>query len=382
MVQTAPDILTEVAALRPLIESHADAAERARRQPPEVIEALTNAGIFRLLVPRALGGLESDPVTMVRVFEELSIADGSAGWIAMIGGTTGVVGGALPEAAGRRVFGDPSVIASGVIAPKGKARPTDGGYIVSGRWPFASGCEHSDWLTGGCFVFDKGEDAFPSLYLMFFPASDAEVIDTWHVSGLRGTGSHDIAVKEVFVPSELAVNFGSPTRTQPGALYAFPIVGLLAIAVASVALGIARRSLNELIALAPGKTPAFGFAAIAERPAVQEGIARGEAALRAARALFLQTIEETWEQVQDGQEVSLRDRALLRLAASQAVAGSVQAVDAAYNLAGSSSIYETSVLQRCFRDIHVLTQHATVAPPTFEVVGRVLLGLDAGTPLV
>jgi alkylation response protein AidB-like acyl-CoA dehydrogenase len=376
--QTSPEsILTAAAKMAPLIREHADAAERERRAQQPVIEAMTKAGVFHMFVPQKLGGFELDPASGVRVLEELSAADGSAGWCAMIGATTGIVSAYLPEEGARTIYGDrPGVITGGVVAPRGAAEAVDGGYRVSGRWPFASGCQHSQWLLGGCMVRTSDNEGAPDQRFVMFPASSVEIIDTWHVSGLRGTGSHDIAVDGLFVPAEHTYSVLTGRPFHPGPLYRLSMMNHLSVCVAAVALGIARTALGAVKEMAQTKVPTGRRNAIADWSSGQQEVARAEASLRSGRAFLFEAMGETWEILNRGDSPSAEQRALVRLAATNAAWASVDAVDRAYNLGGGSAIYETNPLQRCFRDIHTLTQHVMVGVSSLEAAGRVLLGKD------
>jgi alkylation response protein AidB-like acyl-CoA dehydrogenase len=321
--------------LAPLIADHADEAERERRVPKAVVGELVSAGVFHMFVPRVFGGGEVDVAIGVRVLEELSKADGSTGWIAMIGATTGLISAYLPQQVAREIY-RPGVITGGVVAPRGTAVPENGGYRVNGTWSFASGCEHSHWLA--CASLVQGSDV-PDVRMMLFPATAIEIIDTWHVSGLRGTGSHDIAVNDAYVPTDYSFSLaGRPA--QSGVLYGFSLIGLLAVSVAAVALGIGRAAIDEIRDIAPNKTPMGRRKPLTEWNVAQVAIAEGEAALRSGRAFLLESVGAMWSTLERGEEPAIEQRALLRLAASQAVQGSVRAVDVAYNLGGGSSIYE------------------------------------------
>jgi alkylation response protein AidB-like acyl-CoA dehydrogenase len=380
--------LEAAAALVPAIRSAADRIEHDRRLPPELVRALADAGLFRLCVPRALGGLEADPATMIRIGETLAQADGAAGWSAMIGATSGVASGYLPEPAAREIYGaDPRVVTGGAFAPHGTATVVDGGYRVTGRWPFASGCEHCTWLMGGSVVVDAGRPrllpgGMPDSRLMLFPAADARIIDTWTVSGLRGTGSHDIAVEDLFVPAARSTSIITDRPRERGPLYAFPVFGLLALGIAAVGLGIARAAIDELVCLARAKTPTGSRRLLADRATVQAQVAEAEAVLGAARALVLGTVAEAWDRAQAEGTITLTDRARLRLAATHATMASVRATDLMYTAGGGSAVYASSPLQRQFRDVHVVTQHIMVAPATLELTGRILLGVDADTSML
>ena len=380
MRQPAVPPVAAALALAPQIRAAGDQIEQERRLPVTLVQALARAGMFRLCIPRALHGEEAEPTTLVRCLEALASADGSAGWCAMIGATSGVVSAYLSDTAAQEIYGqDPDVVTGGVFAPFGSAARVDGGFRVSGRWPFASGCQHCSWLMGGCVVEIDGT---PRSRMLLFPATAAQIIDTWSVSGLRGTGSHDIAVTDLFVPASRCVALTTQVPRRRGPLYAFPVFGLLALGIAGVALGIARHAIDALVELAGAKMPTGSRRRLAERSAVQAQVATAEATLRAARALVFDAIGDTWEAAVTTGEISLGDRAALRLAATHATASAAQCVDAMYTAGGGTAIYTTSPLQRCFRDIHVVTQHMMVAAPTYELVGRILLGIDADTTML
>jgi indole-3-acetate monooxygenase len=355
-------------------------AERDRRLAPELVDALATAGLFRLCVPAGLGGGEAHPAVLVDAVEALSRGDGSAGWCVAIGATSGLVAGYLPEPAAREIYGRPDAIVGGVFAPKGRAVTADGGFRVSGRWPFASGCAHCDWLMGGSVVDEAGgvrmlANGMPDVRLMLVPARKVGIHDTWHASGLRGTGSHDIELADVFVPHDHSASVFSDPPLASGALYAFPLFGLLALAIAGVALGISRGALDDVVELARAKTPTGSRRLLAERPATQADVARAEASLTAARALLHEAIGRAWETASERREVPVDERAALRLAATHATTTAADVATAAYRLGGASAVYDGQPLQRRFRDANVATQHMLVAPPTWELAGRLLLGL-------
>src|ERR1700745_3302031 len=259
MSDAAPSSFLEAAAaLAPQIRSCAEEIEQSRRLPLPLVDAIAQAGLFRLWIPRSLGGEEADPMTLVRVVEEVSRADGAAGWCMAIGGEYGAFGGYLPAEAAREIYGsDAHVRTAGQFRPLGDAVVEDGGYRVTGRWPLVSGCQHSSWIVGGCRILDGEQprlkpDGSPVTRILFFPAADCEILDTWHSIGLRGTGSHDYAVADVFVPAKHSLSFRDPPVEQ-GPLYAFPSIALFSVVLAAVPLGIARHAIDILTALAGTK---------------------------------------------------------------------------------------------------------------------------------
>jgi alkylation response protein AidB-like acyl-CoA dehydrogenase len=368
------------------VRAAAAETERGRRLAPALVAKMAEAGLFRLAVPRDLGGLEASPREAIEALEELARADGAAGWCQMVAITSSLVAGYLDEPTAREIFGDPGSIVSGVFAPRGVARIVDGGYRVTGRWPFASGCQHATWLLGGAVIFEGAAPRMigggPETRMMIFRAADVIIHDTWNVVGLAGTGSHDIEVADVFVPAARSVSFFTDPRTRAGALYELPAFGFLALGVASVALGIAQSASDEFRRLASEKTPFGGKRPLAARPAIQAQIAEIESQIRAARAFLHAAIDRAFQAHSSAGSVSDDHRVELRLAACHATAGAARAVDLAYTAAGGSSIYASSPLQRCFRDVHVATQHVMVGPAIQELCGKVLAGIEADTSML
>lgn len=359
--------------------------EAARSLSPSLAAALAQAGAYRMLVPRCHGGLEVSPSTMISALRRLAYGDGAAGWCAMIGATTGLLAASLPEATAERIFGDPAVIPCGVTAPMGTAQREGPGWRVNGRWSFASASPNAHWLAGGCRLLDEGgapllgENGLPEQRLFFFRQEQITRYDTWHVSGLCGTGSGDMSVTELFVDEAFSVPLGAAPRVRTP-LYRFPTFGLLALGVASVSLGLAERALDEWTELAQRKAPAGSKRRLAERAPVQMAIAKAEGQIAAASAFMEQAADAAWGTASAGEKLTGEHRRRLRLAASHATWTAAKATTAAYHGGGGSAIYDTSRLQRCFRDVHVTTQHIMVGEPTFEVAGRGRLGLPLGGP--
>lgn len=373
------DVVAAARALHATLRSASAAIERERRLPAPIVEALVDTGVFRLCVPAELGGLEADVATLVGAIEAVAIADGAAGWCAMIGATSGVVSAYLPADAAQEIYGrNPRAITGGVFAPRGTAVPVDGGYTVDGRWSFASGCQHCDWLMGGCIV--RGDPAVPPR-MMIVPAREVQILDTWDTAGLRGTGSHDIVMTNRFVPASYSVSLvGDPARAG-GPLYRFPVFGLLALGIAGVALGVARAAIDELVALAAEKRPSDGRRTLAERGVIQAEVARAEALVGAARAYLFEQIGLAWDGAARGEPIPIAQRTRLRLAATHATDSAARAVDLMYAAGGGTAIY-ASPLQRCFRDVHTATAHAMIAATTWELAGRLLLGLPTDVSLL
>lgn len=373
-------ILESVRRLASIIRDHADDGERDRCLSKPVVRELVDAGIFRMLVPRSLGGEEVDPMTACRVVEEVATQDGATGWCAMIGACNGYFGGLMPSAGAREVYADRDVVLAGTFRPTGVAVAVDGGYRLTGRWPFASGITHSHWLMGGCRIMDGDRPrttsaGAPVVKLLFLPRAEATVLDTWYTGGLRGTGSHDFEVKDVFVPSGRTLWFADPP-VEAGPLYRFPTIALFSTLIASVPLGIARRAIEAFKALAKVKTPTGSQELLRLSPVAQSQLGQAEGLLRAGRAFLFEALDEAWTVVNRGEPLTWMQRGLLWLSATQATTQALEAVDIVYRAGGASSVYASTQLERCVRDIRAASQHLTVMSTNYEVAGQLFLGAD------
>lgn len=375
-------LLAAAVELSPRLSARSDEIENARRLPPDLATDLARAGFFRMMIPQVHGGLELHPAVSFQVMEALSRADGSTGWCVMIGAATALISAWLHEPVARTVYGPPESITGGVAAPMGRAERVEGGYRVTGRWPWASGSQHCTWLMGGAVVTEGGKprmvrEGVPETRIFIFPAERAVLHDTWFASGLCGTGSGDMEVKDLFVPEEYAFSLVTERPRVQSPLYGFPF-GLLGLGIPAVALGIARRAIDELTTLSKQKTLMLERRLLAARPAAQEAVADAEATVRSARAFLLEAIHATYAEATRG-PVSVRSRAELRLAMTHATRGAARAVDRMYEAAGGTAVFRSSALQRCFRDVHTATQHAMVSPATLELTGGLLLGQELPT---
>lgn len=355
-----------------LARTLAPVTEERRSLAPELLKKLVDAGLFRTGLPRSLGGEGVPPAVSLETAETVARGDASAGWCVSIAVTSSLLGAYLPATGGQEVFGDPRTVAAGVWAPRAKGRKVPGGVVVSGRWSFCSGINHADWLFGG-FLLDGAFRAAA------FPKSELEIHDTWHTSGLRGTGSHDCVATEVFVPDHRVVSVvdGPPADAEP--LHRFPLFGFFALSIAAAALGNARGAIDDLMLLAAGKVGLGSSRSLAERATTHATVARAEAALRAARALFYESIDAAWQAAQQAEPVTESLRTGLRLAASHATRTATEVVSDMYDLGAGTAIYQTSPLQRRFRDAHTATAHFQVSATSFELTGRLLLGLPTQT---
>lgn len=381
---TSADLIEAAKALAPQIEACREESERERSLPKSLVRSMAEAGLFRVWVPKSLGGLETDVETFLRVIEEVSKADGAAGWNVMIAGAAGMFAAYMPPDAAREIFGDPNAINAGAFAPKGRAVPESGGYRVTGRWPLASGCQHAAWLGGGCLIFDggaaprMGPSGLPDLKLMFAPVAECKILDTWYSAGLRGTGSHDFEIRDLLIPEERTFSLVDGNPCEAGVLYRAAILDVFGTVVSAVSLGIARAAIDTLTELAGAKVPAFSASVLKDRPTVQAKVAEAEALVRSARAFLYETVRDAWATVAADEKLSEEQRVLLRLAPAHAAASSAQAVDIVYTLGGATSVYTSSKLERCFRDVHVVTQHIGVSYAWYERTGQYFLGKGMG----
>ncbi|MEI6486176.1 MAG: acyl-CoA dehydrogenase family protein [Sphingomonadales bacterium] len=369
------------------IAARAADTEAQRRLPADLAAQLAQAGLFRLLVPKSLGGAEVDVATLFTTLESLGRADAATGWCVMIGGTTALLSAWLPDEHAREIWRDPHVITGGVFAPMGKAVVDGHDYIVSGRWAWGSGSANCSWLLGGAIILDGGEmrrlpGGAPDHRMMVMRREEVELIDTWDALGLRGTGSGDLAAHNVRVPQGRSVSFLTDTPRHDGPLYRFAPFGLLALGIAAVASGNALGALDDLKALAVAKKGQGSSRSLAERGVVQADYAAAHADLAAARALVLDEIAVAWDVVVAGDALDLPMRARLRLAATRLTQVAARVAAKMHELAGGTSVYASHPLGRRFRDAHVATQHVMVAPPTLELAGRVLLGLPADASML
>ncbi|WP_329059465.1 acyl-CoA dehydrogenase family protein [Amycolatopsis sp. NBC_01480] len=365
------------AKLGALAGEHAAETEQRRALAPAVVEAARTSGLFRTGLPRSLGGAEPSAAAVLRAAEKVAESDASTGWCLSIAATSSLLGAYLPAQGGQEVFGDPASIAAGVWAPRGKAIPAGGGVTVSGRWSFCSGVPHADWAFLGC-IRPEGDGG--RLVVAAIPTAELTVHDTWHTSGLRGTGSHDTSADEVFVPAHRLLSVVDGPPANAGTLHRFPLFGFFAASIAAAALGNARGAITELVELAGAKNPSGSRRTLAERSATQGAVAGAEASLRAAREFYYRAIGDAWQAAAAGSAVIAEElRLALRLACTHAVRTSAEVARTMYDLGGGSAIYETSPLQRRFRDAHTATAHFQVNPATYELAGRVLLGLPADT---
>lgn len=377
------DPLAEVARIGPTLRRNAEVSDREGRLPSESLDALRDAGMFRLYAPRALGGLEVDPVTYVLVQEELARHDPAAGWALQAAGSSAWWCSRLHDDTVREIYaqGPDQLLAVSFPVPM-EAVVAEGGYRISGQGAFASNVSDANWIWVTAQVTRDGDpesvDGTPVVRAAFFPATDARIVRTWDTLGMRGTDSNDVKVTNVFVPERRTFRIGidhSPGPLYDGPLYRAAAMVLVASYVPAVALGIAREALAELVAIAQGKTPFASSISLRERAMAQSKLGRAEGAVRSARSYLHDRIAHGWERAVAGSELTLEEKTEVLLAAVQAIDASVEAVNLVFSAAGTSGIHRRSPLQRYLRDILTLKQQGFVSESRFETVGQVFFGL-------
>jgi alkylation response protein AidB-like acyl-CoA dehydrogenase len=375
-------------ALAPRIRERAAEIEADRQLPRDLVLEVANARLFKVALSEAEGGLGADVVTTLRVIEEVARADGSTGWCLAMGINTFRQSAQFPTDVRRKLFhSDPVGVSAGSANPRGRAVAVPGGYRVTGHWFFASGCMHSSLLHGACKVFDgdvprrrpNGDQEVRIAY--FCPKSDARIIDTWNVSGMRGTGSHDIEVEDLFVPDAhtfSALDFRSRVTGPMNRMHGFDLAGC---GFCCVGLGVARAAIDEFVALAQTKVPRSSSELLRDRPIVQAEVGEAEAVLRSGRAFLFDTVGEMWQTVVGGGLVTERQRSDLRMAMTHAAQSAARATHMVCAAAGTTSIFMSSPLERYARDAEVVTRHNQLQFVNYEAVGRTLLGLESNSPL-
>jgi alkylation response protein AidB-like acyl-CoA dehydrogenase len=374
--------LEHARALGPELASAGAAIERGRELPERVVEALAQRGLFRLLLPRSLGGAELPPAAYVPVIEEIAKHDASTAWcLGQACGCSMTAAYLAPEAA-REIFGGPrGIVAWGPPGPA-EARAAPGGYRLTGTWSFASGSHHATWLGAHVAVFAEDgaprlrPDGSPVFRTLLFPKASTAMTDTWHVVGLRGTGSDTYTVNDLFVPDDHTVERGAaaPPR-EPGLLYAFSSSNVYSAGFAGVALGVARGMLDAFVDLARDKIPRAANRSLRDNNVIQAQTAQSEARVSAARAFLLRSLDDIWREAARTGRLSLDHNTTIRLASTWAIHQARDAVDTLYHAAGATAIFEENPFERRFRDIHTVVQQYQGRQSHFETVGQVLLGL-------
>jgi indole-3-acetate monooxygenase len=380
--------LAAVQALTPEIRAAAEEIEANRRLPPKIVDAMKRAGVFRMAMPREWGGPELDPLAQVRVIEALSYADGSAGWCAMINSDGGYFSAYLDQAVAREMYRDLDAPTGGSLLFTGRAEIVSGGYLINGRWPFVSGCQHCDWLIFSCNVIENGgtrtmSNGMPERRFCLIPAREVEVLDTWYTTGLRGSGSHDVAINDVFVPAEHTYGFPAPPQ-RSGTLYAYPL--MFAYNLPGVTLGIARAAIDRFVEVAPRRQVTMSMVTgkpvmLRDEAYAQTILARAEALVGSARDYVFSRLDDIWQTLLSGAPPSPKQRALYRIAIAHAHTACVEAVEGLFKAYGGGAVYTSGPFERCLRDLLTVNQHTMNSLKVNETAGRILLGFDLRDPL-
>ncbi len=379
-------LLDSASAMLPEIRSLAQEIDDSRRLPDRLVQRLTDAGFFRMLLGNAFrrpfGGLETDPVTAAKVVQTLSTASSSVGWVVMIiASTVYWATRVLPEESVPEVFppGPPCNVA-GTLVPHGRAVKTEGGWRLTGQWPFGSGCAHADWMASGSWLHDDDgaiadDRGNPAWRIFLTPIDDCTILDTWYTTGLRGTGSHDYTMADIFVPDRLVIQHplqAAPVRSERH--YAYPAVVMPMMA--AVSLGTARAAVNGLVELYESKMDRRSGRPVAASYDKQADLGAAEALVGSAEAYLYSVLSQVWAKVLNSEEVPLELRGRFRLACTNAVSASVEAVNRVHGAAGASSIYVSSDLERYFRDVHTDGAHAFMRPSSLADGALLLLGQE------
>jgi indole-3-acetate monooxygenase len=371
-------------ALEPIIREHAETTERERRLARPVMQAMREAGLFRMFTPRALGGLEADPVTVARVAEQIASFDSAAAWALQAGNTGSWWAGHFPESGIADLYsGGPDLLMAASFSPPHRAEAVPGGYRFTGRGPLASTIHDSPWLMMTGIVFDGEQPRTtpfgPMIVAVALRTSEVQIIDTWRSLGMRGTDSNDVAADGVFVPearSFVVAPVYQPAPQFAGPLYRLPALTSVDVIIAPTALAVARGAIGAIRDIADRKTPLASTKTMRHRSAVQFALADAEAQLRAARLLFYDTLNTTWQRTLANEPLTLEQRADLMLACAHAVRTAAHVADAMHRMGGSNGVYEGSRLERHFRDAQTVRHHGFLSEARLETVGQVYLGVD------
>jgi indole-3-acetate monooxygenase len=390
----AQPVVQAALALQPKLRDYQPEIERDQRFPKALVEQMREAGFYRMTVPSSLGGLQLDPLTYLRVVEIMAEGVGSVGWNLANNGIVQLVSLGLPEEGVKEIYArGPSTPGAGTaVQGGGEAMPVEGGYRVTGRWSFGSGSPEASWMLGSFQILDDGkprvnEEGRPLYWRGYFARSEVEIVPgSWDVAGLRGTGSFDWTVDNVFLPERRSmVHAGVPLDNQwehwPGTTYQLPTQCWIGPHHSAVITGIARAGINALIELAGGKTPRGRTFRLCDNPQVQEAVGRADAILNAGRTYRTAMINEIWNSIAAGNGTTLEQRARCRLASTYAAESAREAMDLVYRHGGSTSFKRDSRLAECWRDLHTVGQTVTLAPEWYPIGGRVYLGLDPGSRL-
>jgi alkylation response protein AidB-like acyl-CoA dehydrogenase len=356
-----------------------------KRLPQRLVNELKDAGVFRMTMPKSWGGAELDPLAQLRIIEKLAEADASVAWCVMVGCDSGFFSGFIDQDVARKMYSDIDLVTASALTTIGRANKVDGGYEVSGRLPFSSGCHHSDWFVLGCQVYQGDQlcvhpNGTPITRQCFVPANAVTILDTWHTTGLRGTGSNDLTVSKVFVPTEQSFSFQELNFYRDQPLYRFPMNILLNFS--SVPIGVANAALNAICACGekPSRLTVINneltlTTTLREQPFVQDTVGRARAMLASVRAYLYASVGELWSTIEDGQEIPPHQFADFQLVHTHVFETCTEVVRLLYKVRGGSAVYEGNDLDRCLRDLLAMNQHVVNSLRSYSAGGRILLGL-------
>lgn len=384
---TISSLLDRVRLIEPIIRAHAEYAERERRLHDAVVSTLREHGLYYLWRPKAFGGLEVDPMTAFRVFEEVSRIDSAAGWNLQISCAIHPFGAWFSDDGAKEIFGSQNAILGGSFFPPRKAVPVDGGYRLTGQTPFVSGAQQADWFLGLAHIYDNGaprigENGEPVTLMTACPRSDVVVMDTWHTLGMRGTGSDDVLTTDVFVPERgtaLLAPLEEYGKAYQGPLYKFTLWASVA-ALSTISMGIARAAIDDLLNLAGRKSPSYTARALKDRSIVQQLLGEAEATLGAARAYLYEALREVWDKALQNRIIDMAGKRKLQLSATHAAIAAAKVIDLVHQIAGTTGIRDEYPFQRYFRDAHTVSQHGFICISRYESVGQLLLGVPVEWP--
>lgn len=390
-VFSTPELFQNVSAIGPLLQRHAARERSERRLSPPVIEALRDAGLFRLYTPQSLGGLEVGPLTTARITQEVAHYNTAAGWALMVANTSAWWCSKLSEEGIARIYANgPDTFIAGAFHPPLQATRTNGGYLINGKSPLASNIHQARWIFATAMIMENGQAIFnngiPNIIGVFMDASDCEILDTWHTIGMNATDSNDFRAKDVFVTASLAFPLmpaPSSNDHYAGPLYRYPAIGTsIASLIIPVALANARNAVEEVKTLAAKKVPFGSATPMKDRATVQRNLGIAEALIGAGESWLYQEMTTLWEKTLTGQTISMEDRARLLLAVTHANQSCAQAIEHLYSAAGTSGIYTGNPLANYFTDAQVIRQHGFSNESRYETAAQILLGLPPDLPVI
>ena len=375
------ELLAAVARIRPVLEAGGAESEALRTLPETAVNALRDEGLFALKVPAELGGAEADPVTQMHVFEAVSYIDPAAGWTCFIGCGALMLTAYLPDACIERMWAGGRIPTAAAVVMPGHATRDDGGYRINGRWSWGSGINHAEWV--GMHVLVDNDGAPPDSLMAMVPVTEVEIHDNWHVAGLKGTGSCDFSLHDCYVPVEHVFDLAAMRPRRGGVVYELGLPGLIANELGGFAVGVGRRTLDEIARQAVDKARGYaGKSTLADRPTFHCWLGEADFRLRAARSLLFDAYETVWQQLCAGETISPATQVELRGVVARAVRVAADVAGEAYRYGGGGAARLDNMLQRCMRDLEVANVHLFSSDAIFEQHGRALLGANDLNPLV